>query len=70
MSAPSLYTEVDLGLLARNEARAHSKANGGGRAVGIHWTVWVGTYGVALEVSYVANRPDGNCGRYSVRVAL
>lgn len=64
------YTETDIGLLARSEARAHAKAGGGGRATGVHWSLIVGDSGASLEIAYVANRPDGNCGIYRTRVDL
>jgi hypothetical protein len=67
------FTDYDpkyLATEARSMARQHSKANGGGRILGVTYNVRVSNTGAWLKVAYHANRPDGNCGRYETSVAL
>lgn len=66
----SRYALEDLRREAIAAARTHSKRNGGGRACAVSFELAVSARLTRLEVSYVANRPSGDCGVYRTTVAL
>ena len=66
------YTPQMLDAEAKIAAKAHARASGGGRPMGVRWNLVItaALAGPSLSVGYYCNRPNGECEHYATSVAI